>query len=66
MIPHYKPRSFVIRGYTFWCSPNRYNEYDAKYKIYFCHNDNTESIGYADTVAEAKKWARHFLNYYFL
>ena len=66
MIPQYKPRSFIIRGYSFWCSPNRYNEFDAKYKIYFCNRGTNEPIGYADTVAESKKRARWFLNYYFI
>lgn len=66
MIPRYRPRSFKIREYSFWCSPNRYNEYDAKYKIYFCNRGTTEHIGFADTVAEAKQRAREFLKYYFL
>lgn len=66
MIPHYKPRSFQLRGYTFWCSPNKYNVYDAKYLLFFCNKGSAQYIGYADTVAEAKKRARQFLNYYFM
>ena len=66
MRPTYKHRFFMIRGYSFYCIPNRYNEYDAKYKLFYSHENSNEIIGYADTVAEAKKIARTFLKYYFL
>lgn len=66
MKPNYKHRFFILRGYSFYCIPNRYNEYDAKYKLFYSHENSHEFIGYADTVAEAKKRARWFLNYYLL
>lgn len=66
MIPRYKHRFFMIREYAFYCIPNKFNEYDAKYKLYYSHDNKHEFIGYADTVVEAKKRARWFLNYYFM
>lgn len=55
----------MIREYAFYCIPNKFNEYDAKYKLYYSHDNKHEFIGYADTVAEAKKRARLFFELLF-